>query len=175
MTSTRSSSRHAADALAVEPGLDGHDVPGDERGAVPAEARLLVDVETDAVAERVVEAFEEHLARLLRQLRRVAGVLENVAGDAVNGLALDAGPDRLERAVERLAGEPVPLARLVGRLADDERARHVGVAARLLVEREEVGDHGLAGEDRAGALLVADRGLRAVADDDRVDRGAVRS
>ena len=45
-----------------------------------------------------------------------------------------------DRAVERLLAEPVPLAHVVGHLADDERPRHVAEAEGLVVARPDV-DH----------------------------------
>src|SRR5438034_593998 len=98
-------------------------------GAGSAESRLLVYLEPDAVAERVVEAVPEHLAGLLGQKRREAVLLEDVAGEAVQVLAGDAGLDGRNGAVERLAAELVVLDQLVGGLADDEGARHVRIAA----------------------------------------------
>src|SRR5262249_61966453 len=84
----------AAVAVAVEARLDGDHVAGDELAGSAPEARLLVHLEPDAVAERVGEAVLEHLARLLRAQRRVAVLLEDVAAEVVELAAGDAGADR---------------------------------------------------------------------------------
>ena len=76
--------------------------------------------------------------------------------------------DLAERAVERLLAEAVPLVELVARLAEDERARHVGVDAGLVVVREEVDHHRLVAQNLAEPGLVADRRLRAMRDDQLV-------
>src|SRR3954451_9061318 len=55
----------AAVAVPVDPGLDGDDVPRDELAGRATQRGLLVDLEADAVAERVVEAVLEDLAGLL--------------------------------------------------------------------------------------------------------------
>src|SRR2546425_522270 len=69
-------------ARAVEPGLDGDDVAGDEGLLRDApHARRLVHLEADAVAERVEEAVLERLAWRLRALRGLARRFEDVAGD----------------------------------------------------------------------------------------------
>src|SRR6266536_1718574 len=110
---------HAAEALPVETGLERDDVTGDEVARSAAEPGRLVHLEADAVAEPVEEAVVEHLARGLRELRRVARVLEHLADESEDVHPRDAGPGRLERAVERLLNEPVVLDDLVRRLADD--------------------------------------------------------
>ena len=158
----------AAEALPVQARLDRDDVAFDERAAGAAETRLLVHLEPDAVSEAVEEALVRHLARLLRELSLVAGLLEGAARDCVELLARHACADRLVNAVERLAAQPVELDEQLGRLADAERARHVRVAARLRVLREEVADDRLAGLDRPVTRFVADRRLRAVRDDQRI-------
>src|SRR5436190_19519726 len=71
----------AAVAVAVEARLDRDHVARDELAGASAESRLLVYLEPDAVAERVVEAVPEHLAGLLGQKRREAVLLEDVAGE----------------------------------------------------------------------------------------------
>ena len=73
---------------AVETGLDGENVAGDERGvAEDAEDRLLVHLEPDAVAERVEEALLERLALGLGALRREPCRLDLVADRVVDGPA----------------------------------------------------------------------------------------
>ena len=76
---------HAAEALAVEPGLDGHDVAGPQRlVAAAAEARLLVHGEADAVAEAVRVARDRGRVDAGRAARRrVAGLLEQLADERV--------------------------------------------------------------------------------------------
>ena len=132
-----------------------------------AESRTLVDLEPDAVAEAVVVAVAQDLAVGLRQLRRLARGDVGLARAAEDRVRVGARPhlgiDELERPLRQL---PVLLQLGVGRAAaGDERARHVGPAARLAVARPDVDDHRLARGDRAGADLVAVRRLRAVRDD----------
>ena len=67
----------------------------------------------------------------------------------------------------------MPLDELAGRLAEHERARHVGVAPGFAVARPDVDHDRLARPDLAGAAVVPDRGLRAVRDDEVVARAAV--
>ena len=119
-------------------------------------------LEADAVAEAVEEALLEHLARLLRELRRVAVLLEELADGAVRLGARDAGPDGRVGEVERLAHERVVADELLRRLAEAERPRHVRVAPGGGIAREEVDDDRLVSADRPVAGLVADRRLRAV-------------
>src|SRR5262245_41463235 len=89
----------AAVAVPVEPRLDRNHVARAELAGRAAEGRLLVNLEAHAVAERVVEAVLEHLARLLRAQGRVAVLLEDVAGDPVQLTAGDARLDRRDRAL----------------------------------------------------------------------------
>ena len=118
-------------------------------------------------------AVDERLALLLVQLRLVPVLVEEVADLPVDVAALHARLDGGDRKVERLLREPVVLAQLVGRGAERERAREVRVAGRLAVAREEVEEDDVVGGDRAGAAVVADRGLRAVRDDELLGGGAV--
>ena len=117
------------------------------------------------MAEAVEEPVLQHLARLLVQLRLVTGALEDVADELVEGAAVRAGLHFGGRAVECFLHEPVPLLHFAGRLTDDVRARHVGVAAGLLVLREQVENDGLVSVDLARAHVVADGGLRPMGDD----------
>ena len=80
---------------------------------------MLVHLEPDAVPEAVEEAAVEHLARLLRELRRMAVLLEEVGGDLHQRAAVDAGLHGGDDAVERLLAEAVPLDELRRRLADE--------------------------------------------------------
>src|SRR5829696_1297098 len=128
----------AAEAVAVEARLDRDHVAGDEAVmSQPADVRLLVDLEPDAVAGSVEEAVEEHLTLGLVQLRRVAVLVEEVADEAMDLETRDAGPDRAEREVERLPRERVELLELGRRRTDGERAREVGVTGGIAVAREE--------------------------------------
>src|SRR4051794_15352098 len=68
----------AAPAGAVEARLDRDDVARDQLARRTAEPRLLVHLEPDAVAERVEEAVLEDFPRLLRELRRIAVLAEEV-------------------------------------------------------------------------------------------------
>ena len=86
-------------------------------------------------------------------------------------LAADrAGPDHRHHRVERRARELPVLLQLGGRrlAAGDERARHVGPAARRPVARPDVDQDDAAALDRPVALLVAEGRLRAVGDDRRL-------
>src|SRR5205807_132524 len=69
----------AAVARAIQAGLERDHVSGDEIVADDRQPRALVHLEADAVAEPVEEAAVEHLARLLRQLRRIPVLGEEVA------------------------------------------------------------------------------------------------
>ena len=114
------------------------------------EDRQLVHLEADAVAERVEEALLERLARLLRALRRIAGGLEDLAASRRRPTApVTPGRMSVDGALEGLLAEAVPLGELVGNVADDERARHVGAAGRLVVARPEV-DHDRLARARSG-------------------------
>ena len=76
---------HSQLAGNVDPRLDRHHLAGLEHvlGAV-RDARRLVDLEADTVAEPVAEALA------------VAGLLDDLAGDGVDRLTALAGRDRLE-------------------------------------------------------------------------------
>src|SRR5581483_5854602 len=163
----------AAPAAAVETGLEGDHVAGDEVVADAAERRALVHLEPDAVAERMEEAVLEHLSRRLRPLRRVTVLLEELAGDVEERAAVHARLRGRDDTVERLLAERVPLAQVRMYVADDVGAGHIGVHAALAVARGEVERHGLARQDRAVPSLVAYRRLRAVRDDELVGVGAV--
>src|SRR5204863_7135109 len=74
---------HPADLALPEPGLDRYHVTGDERRAPrPAESRILVHPQPDAVPERELEALARVLAGA-RALRSVPGRLEDLAGKVV--------------------------------------------------------------------------------------------
>ena len=100
--------------------------------------------------------------------------MEEIADCLVHLPPVDPGPDHGDGAVERLPDQRLVLADLVRRLADDEGARHVGVAAGRLVDREEIEEDDVVGADRTRAHVVPDRGLGAVRDDRLVGRGTVR-
>jgi len=132
-----------------------------------------VHLEADAVPERVEVPVLDDLARLLVQHRLVSLALERLAGDRVEIRPVGAGAHSLERAVERLLDEAVVFAEFGRNLADAERSRHVGEARGLGVLRPEVDHDRLARLDLARAHVVPDRRLRAVRDDELVERAAV--
>src|SRR5204863_92393 len=72
------------------------------------------------------------------QARWVARLVEELAREHVDVAARDARLHRLDRSLERFVNVLVVGGELLGRLADYERARHVGVAGRLPVARPEV-------------------------------------
>jgi hypothetical protein len=117
------------------------------------------------VPEAVVVALVERLAGLLRELRLDAGLLERAAGDRMKLLAGHARTDRRIDAVERRTTETMVLDKLLRRLAQAERPRHVGEAARADVLREQVADDRLTGPDRSMSGLVPDRRLCTMRDD----------
>src|SRR3954470_5358455 len=81
---------YAAEALAVRARLEGEDVAGDERVLLDlAEDRALVDLEPDAVSERVVEALDERYAVLLVEERRLPVGAEELGGLAVQRVRRD--------------------------------------------------------------------------------------
>ena len=97
---------------------------------------------------------------------------KTVAARRVDVAGADAGADRGEAGELGLEHEVVDPSLLVGRLADDERAGHVGVVA--VDERADVDDHGVALDDRAPAgLVVRAGGVVRTAGDDRVVARAV--
>ena len=137
----------------VDAGLDRDDVAGAEHvvGAL-AEARRLVDLEADAVAEAVAE------------LVAVAAVADDRPRDLVGGGSRHAGADRLQRLALGVADELVDLARLALDLADGERPRAIRAVAvdlRAHVEDDEVPGADLAlGRQRVGKRAVLPRRRR---------------
>src|SRR2546430_1302223 len=119
-----------------------------------------------AVAGAVEAPAPEQRAVGLVQVGGIAGLVEELAGEHVNVPAGDARLDGGERALERLVDELVVGDELIGRLADDKGSRHVRVAGRRFVSRPEVEHDRLVRLDLARAHLVADRGLRAMRDDE---------
>src|SRR6185312_11975599 len=115
----------AAVAAAVEPRLERDHVALDEHARIATQPRLLVYLQSDAVAEAVVEAVLEHLAVALVQTGRIALLVEALAGQHVDVAAGDARLDRRERPLEDLVDQLVVRSELVGRLADDEGSGHV--------------------------------------------------
>ena len=164
----------AAVAVAVEPRLERDHVALDERLALdPADAGPLVHLEADAVAGRVEVAVDERLALLLVQLRLVPVLVEEVADLAVDVAPLTPG---LTAATARSSASFASrwyYTQLVRRRAEHERPREVRVAGRLAVARVEVEKDDVVGGDRAGAAVVADRGLCAVRDGELLRCGAV--
>ncbi len=105
----------------------------------------------------------------LRELRRLAGLVEELADEPEDLGPRNAGADRFQRPVERLLAERVVADDVRGRLTDDVRPRHVRVALRLDVARPEVDHDRLARGDLPGSHVVADGRLRAVRDDELVE------
>src|SRR5438067_1876470 len=92
---------HAAIALSVGARLERDDVAGDQLVvAGAAEARVLVHVQADAVAETVEEAVAKDRPRLLRALRRVPRGLVHVTGRLPDGLPARPGARRAARRLE---------------------------------------------------------------------------
>src|SRR5262249_13563390 len=110
---------------------------------------------------------------LLRPRGRIAGSLEVVADGAVDLTPGHTRPHHRNRKLERLARQPMQLAKLIGRIADDECAGHVGEARRVAVPRPETTTDRLASMDRARPHVVADRARRTAGDDELVRRHAV--
>ena len=124
------------------------------------EARPLVDLEADAVAEAVAER-----ARVRR--------LDDVARDLVDVAAAHARVHRVDRGELRLQDRVVDRLLLVAHMAERHGARHVGMVAlehRARVHRDEVALL----DDRIARDAVA-LGAVAAGDDDRVERIAVRA
>ena len=150
----------AAETLAVEAGLDGEHVAGDDLLSNPPEAGELVHLESDAVPETVEEALLQHLPGHLRKLGLEALGLEELADRPMRLGAPDPGADGRIGEVEPLANERVIADELLGRLAQAEGAGHVRVTAGGGIAREEVDDDRLALADRPGSRLVADGRVR---------------
>src|SRR5262249_38217286 len=150
-----------AEALAVETRLQRDDVAGNElRGAAAPEARRLVNLQPDPVAEAVEEPVLEHLTRRLREDGRLPGRLEVLAYEVEDLDSRHPRLRRLERLVERLLDERVVGHELLRGRADDERPRHVRVAGRLRILGPEVDHDRLVGRDLAVSELMADGRLR---------------
>src|SRR5437764_8842720 len=92
----------AAEPGAVETRLERDHVALHELARVPAEPRLLVHFEADAMAEAVEEAFLEDLAFLLVEAGRVARRVEDLAREDVHVAPGHAGLAGRERPLERL-------------------------------------------------------------------------
>src|SRR4051794_10144983 len=157
---------HTAVALAVGARLERDDVAHDQLVTRAAEPRLLVHVEADAVAQTVEEPIAEDLPVRLRPLCRNAGLLVDLARDVVDLATMRARTDGCARRLERLLCQPVPLGELAGDLADRERARHVRIARRLVVDRPDVDDDRRALTQGAGARVVTDSARGTRGDDD---------
>ena len=129
-----------------------------------------MDLEADPVPEAEEEPVGQRLAGPGRPLRRVAGGLEHVARRVVGGLGRGAGTQLRERALVRLADEPVEVADRVADLADHVRPRHVRPAARRVVLRPEVEADRRVRRQRARPRLVPDGVARTHGRDDDVGR-----
>ena len=91
--------------------------PATQRVRRPPEVRPLVDLEPDAVAERVEEAVAQHLAGRLRELRRLPGRDERLAGRAEDRAGVRPRTHQRVHRLERVA-------------ADAPEGGELGVAAR---------------------------------------------
>src|SRR5216683_2962774 len=131
-----------AEAKLVEPGLHGDDIAFSQRlVAGLAKRRLLVHIETNAVAGAVV-----HLGHAIRTLvanRRspIAAVDQDLAYGEVNVFARHTRPDRLHPRVERLQRGGMHALKFIGYLADDHRAREVPVVVAAAPHWKDVDDH----------------------------------
>src|SRR5438045_6185885 len=96
--------------------------------ADPGQRGQLVDLETDTVTEPVEEPVFQHLARLLVQLRLVAGPLEDVANELEKRAADGAGLDGGARGLDRIQDQPEPLLDSLGWLSYSARNHHDPVA-----------------------------------------------
>ena len=165
----------AAEALAVEARLERDHVAGDElagrRGRGSAASCTSSPTPWPSAVE---EAVLEHLARLLREQRRLAVLLEDVADSLKTSCpARRASPPRatVERLLARACGtrrsssEGVPTTnvRVMSAKQPDSRSR----GQRSITT-------GSSGAIGAGAHVVADGGLGAVRDDELVRDDAVR-
>ena len=160
--------------MPVEARLEGDHVAGDERLALdPADARALVHLEPDAVAERVEEAVDEHLALVLVQLRRVAVLVEEVADRRWMSLPLTPGVTAATarssasfasrwHSASSSDGSPSENVRVMSEKQADSRSR--GKRSKTTTSSEAIAP---------GAAVVADRRLRAVRDDELVAAAAV--
>ena len=133
-----------AEAGPAQERLDRDHVAGCELGPRAADARVLVDLEPDAVAERGREPLHHRLARACagcgsRALEEVARPAfhrsRRVTPGRTSGDRLGMRLERRARASAAISGSGV---------AGDERPRDVGEARRLAVLRGEVDDHRLA-------------------------------
>src|ERR687898_2617324 len=152
----------AALALPVAPGLHRDHVAGHQRVRGPGEVRALVDLQADAVPERVEVAVAQDLAGRLGQLRRLPGRGERLAGGAEDGVRVGARAHHRVHQLQRLAAQAPVLRELRVRLpaAGHEGAGHVRPAARAPVLRPDVDDDRLPGLQRPRALVVALGSLR---------------
>src|SRR4051812_30172680 len=166
---------HPADARqALDAGLDGDDVAGDELVlAREPEPRRLVHLEADAVTEPEVEALREHLPGLARALGGLPGGLDDVAGDVVERAPGHARADRGARGLERFAHDVAQGGDLGAHGPVDEGPRHVGPAARGLVARPEVDHDRQVGRERARPRVVAATGVQRADHDVGRGRGAM--
>src|SRR4051794_8660750 len=142
-----------AQALEVDPRFDGHDLALGERVArLAAEARRLVHLEAEAVAEPVAEVLAE------------AGLLDHLAGAQVGVDSAGAWADRVERGQLRSEAHVVGLLQAIGKRARRERARAVRVVGADPGAR--VDYDGLAGLDLSvRGPAVRSRSVRAACDD----------
>ena len=126
---------HANAAIGeVESRLDRDDIAALDHVAA---SRLLVNVETDAVAESVNVAFE----RLrIRARGRIAERLEKIADEIVIVDRWHVRTHCVARSLERFEDVSVNATQLVGNFPDAERARHVEEVTRFTIDGKDVED-----------------------------------
>src|SRR5438046_1844370 len=148
-------------AQIVEARLDRHHVAGLEWVVETADARQLVDVETDPVAR----PMEEALVASAHDAGSVATSLHGVRNLCMDGPAGGAVPDQLDTA--ELGGQHrvVDPLELVRSRALHHGSRHVGEIVGGRGARKDVEDDALMGADGARALIVRVDTLIAARDD----------
>src|SRR4029079_11576297 len=163
---------YAAEPVPIEAGLERDHVTRHELVARPREARRLVHVEADAVAEPVVEALPEDGALRPREARRISEGLVDAADLPPELRPVRSRSDELSDEVERLAGVLVPADELRVRRPDRERPGHVREARALEILRKEVADDHVVVRESSGALVMTVCGLRSMRDDRVVSAAA---
>src|SRR5215470_12782688 len=152
---------HRPTSRVVETRLDCHHVVGLELVVEPADARQLVDVETDAVTG----AVEEPLVSSAHDPGGVAAGFHRPRNLCMDGPAGGAVADQLDAPELRGQHGVVDSPELVGGLALDHRARHVREIVAGRGAREDVEDDPLVWADGPGALVVGVDPLVTAGDD----------
>src|SRR5258706_3785629 len=118
----------STEAKEIKAGLDRHDVAFLQSVlARPAQRRLLVHVEPDAVAGGVVHPGASLGALESPGRRPVAPVHKDLADAVVNFAARGPGSNRLDPRIERLEDRGVHAPDLVRDIAHDERSGEIAV------------------------------------------------